>query len=352
MTTAPTPSRPAFTLIETVVALVITAIILAAVASMFAMSLKAFPRPESDPGAVAAELQDAASRLRDDLSTAIATASASGADVTLKLPDRDRDGQPESVRWSWSGTPGDTLKVTLNASAPLSVGPPLASCVFSPWWQNISTATTSGSALEAQRTLLSYPGGGSTNANLASNVFALTVIPVLDADATSFQPVQASFYFTTTTLTTATVRTRIYLCDLANLSGQTAVATSSSVSLNVLGVATKVDLPFIGAPEIAAGTPVTFVVDAAVVLGRVNIHYSTSGIPLANFHVGVGANATSLTEYTAGGGSFELIGRQRRPVAGSAAAVRLQGVGVVLTPSARGALPIRFAAASPGGPTQ
>lgn len=348
----PAPSRRGFTLIETVVALVITSIILAAVASMFAMSLKAFPRPEADPGAVAAELQDAASRLRDDLSTAVGVASASATSLTLQLPDRDKDGQPEAVRWSWSGTPGEALKLSFNGAPSIAVGPPLASCLFSPWWQNTSTATTTGTTLEAQRILACYPGAGATNANLATTVFALTVIPVLDTDATAFQPVQASFYFTTSTLTTATVRTRLYLCDLAHLSGQTAVATSTSVSLSILGVATRVDLPFIGAPEIAAGTAVTFVVDATVVTGRVNIHYSTSGIPLANFRIGVGSSVGALTEYPAGGASFELLGRERRPVAGTVAGTRLQGVGVVLTPSAKGAMPIRFAAAAPGGPAQ
>ncbi len=51
-----------------------------------------------------------------DLSLATALSQQSAEAVTLVVPDRNGDGQPETIRYSWSGTPGDPLTRQVNGS--------------------------------------------------------------------------------------------------------------------------------------------------------------------------------------------------------------------------------------------
>jgi type II secretory pathway component PulJ len=57
----------------------------------------------------AADGRDAAELVTMDLSLAQSFSERTGKAVTFTVPDRDGDGQPETIRYSWSGTSGDPL---------------------------------------------------------------------------------------------------------------------------------------------------------------------------------------------------------------------------------------------------
>lgn len=327
-----------------------TGVILAAVAAMFAMSLRAFPRPEADPAAAAAELQDAAARLRDDLASATSSATFGSRDVSFRVADRDADGFAETVRYAWSGTPGDRLSLTVGAGRSVPVGPPLDGFAVSPWWRKVTTATASGTTLEAERTLMRWPADSTMTLTLGTNAFALSFVPVTDLDATAFQVTRCQFLFNGQALTVGTLRARLYNCDIASLGSATPVATSPSLSLGVLGLDATLDFSFTGAPEITAGRTVTLVVDATITVGRINLLYNNSAVPVSTSQAATKSGTAAWVTLPDGGAPCTVWGRQRLPGSGSTDEYRLDGVSVVLTPSLRGAWPARFAVACPAGP--
>ena len=134
-----------FSLIESVTALAIASVILAALGSVLAMSLKAFPRPEADPSADAAALQDVEVWLKDDLGSATSIVSSSATMLEFRVADRDKDELPETVRYWWSGG-GERLTRTINGADETTFGPVLSDLTFSPWWRDVSvkTATAGG----------------------------------------------------------------------------------------------------------------------------------------------------------------------------------------------------------------
>jgi prepilin-type N-terminal cleavage/methylation domain-containing protein len=343
-------TRRAFTLIELVVALAVCGVVLTAAAAMFAMSLRAFPRPDDDVAATAADLQDAAARLRDDLASATGAATFGTRDVSFRVADRDADGSPETVRYAWSGVAGEPLSLTVGASGPVAVGPPLSGFSLTPWWRKVTASSASGTVLEAERTLLRLPMDSTMVMALGSNMFALAFVPVVDADATAFQITRCQFSVNGQLLTVGTLRARLYDCDISGLASATPVATSPSLSLSVLGVDATLDLGFTGAPEIAAGRTVTIVVDATISVGRINLLYNNAAVPLSNSKAATKSGTSAWIELPEGGAPCTVWGRQRRPGSTSADEYRLDGVSVVLTPSQRGAWPARFAVACPAGP--
>jgi len=109
-------NRPAYTLIELVIAAGASSLLVGGLCSVVFLAGRALDEGSSN----AVETSKAAEALDD---TSFEWHHASGfserADraVTYKLPDRDADGLDETVRLSWSGTAGDPLQSVRNGGA-------------------------------------------------------------------------------------------------------------------------------------------------------------------------------------------------------------------------------------------
>lgn len=119
------PSRPevrpsGFTLVELVVALAVMAIILLATQSVVLLAVRAVPDERSGPSAVLAAGR-ALDRLADDLGLAATVTKATTTEVILTVPDRNGDGQDETLRYSWSGTAGDPLLRQVNGGTAVAI---------------------------------------------------------------------------------------------------------------------------------------------------------------------------------------------------------------------------------------
>jgi Tfp pilus assembly protein PilW len=112
---APTHARGGFTLIEAVLGTAIAVIILAGIVGVMFIAYQGL-----SSGADKADRMSRQSRaiqmITLDLSLATALSEQSAEAVTLVVPDRNGDGQPETIRYYWSGTPGDPLTRQVNGS--------------------------------------------------------------------------------------------------------------------------------------------------------------------------------------------------------------------------------------------
>lgn len=111
----------AFSLLEMVLSLTVLAIVFAAVGSVFVLAAKVIPAPGSAL-ASGTEQSRALSRLVEDLETAKFITEHSANSVTMVLDDRTGDGLPDRYRYAWSGKPGAPLTLSINGTAPVTVG--------------------------------------------------------------------------------------------------------------------------------------------------------------------------------------------------------------------------------------
>jgi len=112
--------RAGFTLIELMIGLVSSSLLVAGLTSAIYISSQALDidSSKSRKSAIASEvLGDLMANLALARSFSERTATA----VTFDVPDRDGDLQPETIRYAWSGTPGDPLTFQYNGGAEITL---------------------------------------------------------------------------------------------------------------------------------------------------------------------------------------------------------------------------------------
>jgi prepilin-type N-terminal cleavage/methylation domain-containing protein len=116
----PRRCRRGLTLIELLVAICIVAILMAGLGSAVLIAGHAV----DGGGGPAARFSDAAQavhRITADLAYATSVPERTDRAVTFTLPDRNGDGADETIRYWWSGKPGDPLMCQYGGNAPVPV---------------------------------------------------------------------------------------------------------------------------------------------------------------------------------------------------------------------------------------
>ena len=103
------------TLIELVMSVTILSIAMGAVTSTIVVALRAVDT-EATPVGNTMEAAEALRLIQADLASAIGIVELEPSAITIAVPDRDSpaDGNPEFIRYEWSGTAGDPLFVQYN----------------------------------------------------------------------------------------------------------------------------------------------------------------------------------------------------------------------------------------------
>jgi len=103
------PRRPrAFTLAELVLSLALMTVLMGGVISALALAGRAIPTPD-DPLQAVVDATGALEQMTQDLQCAQTFPELAGRAISFTVTDRTGDGQPEGVRYSWSGAAGDPL---------------------------------------------------------------------------------------------------------------------------------------------------------------------------------------------------------------------------------------------------
>ena len=96
-----------FTLIELLVSIAIMAVLVTGIASAIVLATRA-----AEGAGQPAALADAAQvidQMTTELAVAISFSERTNTAVTFTVPDRDGDEAPETIRYAWSGVPGEPL---------------------------------------------------------------------------------------------------------------------------------------------------------------------------------------------------------------------------------------------------
>ena len=113
----PSHHRLGFTLVELLVTIVATSVLMAALMSCILIAGHAL---DEDRIVSARQLQAGKSldHVLVNLCDAMSFSERTATSVTFQVPDRTGDELPETIRYSWSGTAGDPLRMEYNGSVP------------------------------------------------------------------------------------------------------------------------------------------------------------------------------------------------------------------------------------------
>lgn len=186
--------RRGFTLLELTLSMAVLGTIMAAVTSLMVFAGRALPAGDQ-PGAVSLATRDAAQRVAADIAEATTITVSTGGDIEFTVPDRDANGLPETIRYSWSGTPGQALTWRHNAATPVA----LASNVhdFAVWFvQETRQTPTAGIAEWGSEQLLGssvQPASASVTVSGLSYAAQLFT-PALPSDAVGCKVTRVDVY--------------------------------------------------------------------------------------------------------------------------------------------------------------
>jgi hypothetical protein len=114
------PPRAAFTLAELAISTAIMGILMTGVASAILIASRALPDP-STPTEALLRSSDTAEQIASELYCALDFNERTATSVKFNVPDRNADLAPETIRYAWSGTPGDPLTRQYNGGTIVEV---------------------------------------------------------------------------------------------------------------------------------------------------------------------------------------------------------------------------------------
>ncbi|MBL8764524.1 MAG: type II secretion system protein [Phycisphaerae bacterium] len=143
-----------FTLVELAASMAIMALLTGALASIVVLSTRAAATMRSEE-TVRGNLDACMTLIDLDARAATQVLRRGSLELDMLVPDRNGDGDPERIRYAWSGSPGAPLRRTYNTEDPYPVSPPLQS--FALAFESISApdAVTSPSTETAEMLLAS-----------------------------------------------------------------------------------------------------------------------------------------------------------------------------------------------------
>lgn len=105
--------RAGFTMLEAVLSTVIIAAIMMGIVGVMFLARNALAGTSTKDDGLS-QGQRVMQMITTDLSQAITITEQTDKAVTMTVPDRTGDGQPETIRYAWSGTAGATLTRQVN----------------------------------------------------------------------------------------------------------------------------------------------------------------------------------------------------------------------------------------------
>ena len=113
--------RPAYTMVEIALAMAVASVLVVGVGTVLVLASRAVPQSASAPTPMTVPTARAADDISAELRYATGFKEMAQRAVAFTVPDRTGDGREETIRYAWSGTPGDPVTREFNGSTPLAV---------------------------------------------------------------------------------------------------------------------------------------------------------------------------------------------------------------------------------------
>ncbi|MFI4855773.1 MAG: type II secretion system protein J [Phycisphaerales bacterium JB065] len=124
-------SASGFSLIEMVLSLTLVGLVLASLGSVLAFSMGAAPKSD-DPSSRLRETQFPLSVMTEEIASATSFISIATQKIVFEVADRTGDASPDTITYSWDGTPGSPLLRTVNADDAVVVLDEIDDIAFTP----------------------------------------------------------------------------------------------------------------------------------------------------------------------------------------------------------------------------
>ena len=183
------------TLIEMLLSLVILSMVMASVTSAVLFASSASPDEDSFESTIGDDSQ-AMARIAEDLSVAKYLVEQTKTSITIVVSDRTGNGNPDRIRYAWSGTYGDPLTYAINDEEPFNLIDAVA--VFDLGYTEqtqqsempVATYRGNETVLDSYTTVSS----GSTVAVRSGNYFGQMVTLSLSNNAVGFMPTRVELF--------------------------------------------------------------------------------------------------------------------------------------------------------------
>jgi hypothetical protein len=258
---SPRRRRSALTLIELTMSLAIVTFIVAA---------KAMSNDSSNLGADATTARSAASVVIDDLKMATAITEQTATAVTMTVPDRDGDGNPETIRYSWSGTAGDSLMRSYNGGTAGAIATNVRALNFTYLTKTVGKPPPVTSAEASWKT---HTGGTVTNSVLdasswAAEYFKPTLTSTANTSTTAWTVSRVQVLLQRNLVALGTITVGIYYADSAKKPTGGALQTTTTAMVNILSSGTQwTEFAYASPANLDPSKAICIVISYATVLG-------------------------------------------------------------------------------------
>lgn len=298
---------------ELVVALALSALVLAGLQSVLLMAFKAVP--DKTQTVTPIEQARAMDRLRADLLCATVIRSAASRALEFSVPDRDGDGAEDTITYSWSGNAGATLLRSFNGGPPEALTGAVAQMKFA--YDTYTESWVQPATKSPETILASWTSTSNLDVQVIEEGAAIAqCVPVsLPAGASGYTPTAVEL-----SMSTDGKDDGVTSVGLKSVTGRRPgsawLATGGMVEERTLSsnpAWVRVDLP--ACPELSAGESVCVVATGVANVRTCGVEFQKSGAPVSS---------GSMMSSSDGGGSWAAV---------SNACLRYRLYGTYSTPS-------------------
>ena len=229
---ATTSRRVAFTMIEVVTSLAISTILLVAIGSAMVLAGRTMPANDG-PSAAALTTATVVDKIAAELQYAIQFCDRTNRSIEFTIPDRDGDGQVESIRYIWSGVAGAPLYRRYNGGNAAMLLPSVRSITFNCESQEVAEQYP-GPLVEGAEILLAshFPATGTyTSSEHLLNPFSGAgqfIKPTLPADTIKWRVTRVAFMaMRNSTLPVGTINVAVHKADAGKVPAGSALESNS-----------------------------------------------------------------------------------------------------------------------------
>lgn len=181
--------RRGFTLVEMVLSMAVMTVLLGGIASAMILASRAMPDRDT-PFSNTMDGYYAADRLAGELYAARSFSVMSPTQVTFTVADRNNDGVPETISYTWSGTAGASLMRQYNTDPVVALADSVNEFALTYDRRTVCNTIPSGVNESAETLLVSYDSstGSQSDFAITNNAWVGQFFkPTLPADATSWK---------------------------------------------------------------------------------------------------------------------------------------------------------------------